>query len=146
MKRVVTGKTADGRDTIVEQGTMHPIAAMRGSGNEARLCWATSNRITLPHDGADPVAGAEMTMPAPGESRFVFVTFPPGSVTPMHATPTIDCVAVVAGELWLVMESGSECRLEVGDSIIQTGTRHAWANRSSQPCTIAAVMMGAERS
>ena len=146
MKRIVTGKAADGRDTIIAEGTVDPIAGMRGSGNETRLCWATSDRSRLPHEGADPVDGGQMTMPAPGESRFVFVTFPPGSVTPMHATPTIDCVAVVVGEIWLVMESGSECRLEVGDSIIQTGTRHAWANRSLQPCTIAAFMMGAERS
>jgi quercetin dioxygenase-like cupin family protein len=146
MKRIVTGKAAAGNDTIIAEGTVDPIAGMTGSGHETRLCWSTSDRSRLPHNGADPVAGGQMTMPAPGESRFVFVTFPPGSVTPMHATDTIDCVAVIAGEVWLVMESGSECRVVAGDSVIQTGTRHAWANRSSEPCTIAAFMMGAERS
>jgi quercetin dioxygenase-like cupin family protein len=146
MKRVVTGTGADGRDAIVERGVVQPISGMRDSANETRLCWATSDHIRLPHDGVDPAADREMTTPAPGETRFVFITFPPGSVTPIHATPTIDCVAVVSGDLWLVMEDGGECQLGVGDGVIQNGTRHAWANRSAKPCTIAAVMIGAERA
>ena len=146
MRRIVTGRGADGRDAVILQDRVNPIAGMPGSRNETRLHWSTSGRIVLPHDGADPVAKAkgEMSPPSPGDSRFLFVTFPPGSATPIHATPTSDYVVVVAGELWLVMENGDECRLAAGDSVVQNGTRHAWDNRSAEPCTIAAVMIGAE--
>ncbi len=146
MKRVITGPGPDGRDAILEQSVVHPIAGMAESKNQTRLCWATQGLVRLPHEGEDPVAGAAMTMPAPGDCRFVFVTFPPGSVTPLHATPTVDCVAVVSGEIWLVMEDGGESRLSAGDAVIQNGARHIWTNRSTEPCTIAAVMIGAQRS
>ena len=144
MRRIVTGRGMGGRDAILRQDGLEPIAGMPGSRNETRLCWSTNGRIVLPYDGGDPVAGGEMSPPSPGDSRFLFVTFPAGSVTPIHATPTSDYVVVVAGELWLVMENGEECRLAVGDSVVQNGTRHAWENRSAESCTIAAVMIGAE--
>lgn len=146
MKRVITGAGPDGRDAILEQSVVHPTAGMAGSKNQTRLCWATQGLVQLPHEGGDPVAGAEMTMPAPGDCRFVFVTFQPGSETPLHATPTVDCVAVVSGEIWLVMENGEESRLSAGDAVIQNGAKHMWANRSAEPSTIAAVMIGAQRS
>jgi len=144
MRRIVTGRGVDGRDAILRQDSLKPIAGMPGSRNETRLCWSTSGRIVLPHVGGDPVAKGEMVPPGPGDSRFLFVTFPAGSVTPIHATPTSDYVVVVAGELWLVMENGEESRLAAGDCVVQNGTRHAWDNRSAEPCTIAAVMIGAE--
>lgn len=143
MKRVVTGRGSDGRDTIMCENGVEPAAGMPGSASQTRLCWATPDGIVLPGDGTDPVAAAVMSMPAPGEARFVFVTFAPNSASPMHLTPTMDCVAIVSGELWLVMEDGSEARLAAGDAVVQNGTRHAWENRSGQPCTIAATMIGA---
>lgn len=145
MKRVVTGKGADGADAIVSIGTVDPAPGMGGS-SQTRLCWTTPADLTLPVDGADPVAGVAMSMPAPGEARFVFVTFAPNSASPMHVTQTVDCAVVVDGELWLVMEDGSEAWLTVGDAVVQNGTRHAWVNRSDKPCTLAATMIGAAPS
>lgn len=146
MKRVVTGVGADGRDTILWQDDVEPIAGMPGSSNETRLCWSSPARIALPSDGSDPVVERTMSMPNPGEARFLFLTFAPQSATPVHATPTLDYVTVVSGELWLVMEDGGECRLAAGDAVVQNGTRHAWENRSAVPCTIAATLIGAQIS
>lgn len=146
MKRIVTGRGEDGRDTVLIDDAVTGIAGMKGSTNETRLCWATPTHLHLPGDGTDPVENGVMSMPAPGEARFLFVTFAPGTSTPVHATPTIDFIAAVAGELWLVMEDGSESRLIAGDAVIQNGTRHAWENRSGLPCTIAATMIGAHMS
>lgn len=143
MKRVVTGRGSDGRDTITHESAVDPVAGMPGSTNQTRLCWAMPMAVTLPADGSDPVAAGIMSMPAPGEARFVLVTFAPNSASPVHVTPTVDCVAVVAGELWLVMEDGSEALIVAGDAVVQNGTLHAWQNRSDQPCTIAATMIGA---
>ncbi|ATE64592.1 cupin domain-containing protein [Rhizorhabdus dicambivorans] len=141
---MVTGRGADGRDAILQQGPIDPIAGMAGSANQTRLHWATSDPVTLPHDGTDPVAGAGMSMPAPGETLFLQLTLVPHSATPIHATPTLDYVAILSGELWLVMEDGGETRLTAGDTVVQNGTRHAWENRSAEPCTMMAVMVGAK--
>lgn len=145
MKRVVTGIGADGRDAILQESEISPVAGLPGSTNQTRLCWASPDQISLPFGAADPVTQL-MSMPGPGETRFIFVTFAPNSATPLHATPTLDYVAVVFGELWLVMEDGSECRIGVGDAVVQNGTRHIWENRSAEPCTIAATMIGASKS
>lgn len=64
----------------------------------------------------------------------------------MHTTDTIDYGIVVSGEIWLDLDDGQETLLRTGDCVIQNGTRHAWRNRSGQPCRMVFVMVGAERS
>lgn len=49
----------------------------------------------------------------------------------MHRTETIDYGVVLEGEVWLVLDDGSETRLGAGDVVVQRGTDHAWDNRSS---------------
>jgi len=63
----------------------------------------------------------------------------------MHTTDTIDYGVVVSGEIWLELDDGAEVHLEPGDCVVQNGTRHAWRNKGSEPCTMAAVMVGAKR-
>ena len=144
MKRVVTGSDAKGRDAILSSDVLEPIAGLSGSPNETRLCWSTASPIALPHEGGDPVAGVGMTIPKLGETRFMTVTIQPQSATPLHATPTLDYVTVVSGELWLVMANDDEVLLKCGDSVVQNGTLHIWANRSDLPAVIAAVMLGVD--
>ncbi len=143
MNRIVTGLGADGRGTIVRSDELVPVVAIAGSKNETRLCWATSGPLTLPYDGVDSRAQGSAMFPGPEETRFLFVTFAANSKSAMHATPTIDYVVVIAGELWLIMEDGQECKLVAGDGVVQNGTVHAWDNRSAQPCTIGVTMLGA---
>jgi quercetin dioxygenase-like cupin family protein len=59
-----------------------------------------------------------------------------------HATPSIDHVVILEGELWLELEEGPETLLRQGDVVIQNGTWHAWHNRSDQPAVIAAISLG----
>jgi mannose-6-phosphate isomerase-like protein (cupin superfamily) len=61
-----------------------------------------------------------------------------------HHTDTVDVVTVISGEVYAVMESG-ETLLKPGDSIVNTGTKHIWSNRTDEPCVIIATMMGAKR-
>jgi hypothetical protein len=35
---------------------------------------------------------------------------------------------------------------KAGDCVVRNGTRHAWHNRTSQPCTLMSVLVGARRS
>jgi mannose-6-phosphate isomerase-like protein (cupin superfamily) len=60
----------------------------------------------------------------------------------MHSTDTIDYAIVVSGEIWMEMDDGAEVHLKQGDVVIQNGTRHAWRQRSPEPCIMAFCMLG----
>jgi hypothetical protein len=60
----------------------------------------------------------------------------------MHRTRSIDYAIVLSGEIWAVMDQG-ETKMVAGDVLIQRGTNHAWANRSSAPCVVAFVLIDA---
>src|SRR5207248_3777813 len=63
----------------------------------------------------------------------------------MHTTDTIDYAVVLSGEITLELDDGATVHLRPGDCVVQQGTRHAWRNHTSQPCTIAFILVGAER-
>jgi mannose-6-phosphate isomerase-like protein (cupin superfamily) len=70
---------------------------------------------------------------------------PQGSAHPgMHTTDTVDYALVLSGEIYAVMDEG-ETLLRAGDILIQRGTSHAWANRSSAPCRIAFILIDGRR-
>ncbi|WP_021592760.1 cupin domain-containing protein [Actinomadura welshii] len=54
----------------------------------------------------------------------------------MHTTDSIDYVLVVAGEVTLELDDGEGTVLRAGDAVVQNGTRHAWRNHGTEPCTI----------
>jgi mannose-6-phosphate isomerase-like protein (cupin superfamily) len=60
----------------------------------------------------------------------------------MHATDSVDYLVVISGEMFMVMDEG-EILLRAGDCIVQRGTKHAWSNRGSMPCVMAAVLVSA---
>ncbi|KAJ5181732.1 hypothetical protein N7449_011879, partial [Penicillium cf. viridicatum] len=61
---------------------------------------------------------------------FNTTNFAPGTETVMHRTVSLDFVAVIEGEMELVLDSGETTRLKPGDSIIQRQTNHPWRNPS----------------
>jgi mannose-6-phosphate isomerase-like protein (cupin superfamily) len=58
----------------------------------------------------------------------------------MHRTRTVDYGIVLSGEVYLVLDK-QETLLKAGDVVIQRGTNHAWANRSSEPCKMAFILI-----
>ncbi len=86
--------------------------------------------------GVDPESAAEAARVSPGMAELF-------DEAGMHATPTLDYVIVVAGEVWLELDDG-ETRLRRGDVVVQVATRHAWSVRTSEPATIAVAMLGIE--
>jgi uncharacterized cupin superfamily protein len=60
----------------------------------------------------------------------------------MHVTDTIDYVAVVHGEITLVMDEGEQ-QLRAGDVVVDRGVPHAWENRGVGPAVIVAVLIDA---
>jgi hypothetical protein len=62
----------------------------------------------------------------------------------MHRTDTIDYAIVLEGEIVAILDE-TETVMKAGDILIQRGTAHAWANRSSRPARVAFVLIGAKR-
>jgi Cupin domain len=63
----------------------------------------------------------------------------------MHTTETIDYGIVLSGEIYLELDDKKEVHLKTGDCVVQNGTRHGWRNKSTEPCVMAFIMIGAER-
>jgi quercetin dioxygenase-like cupin family protein len=169
---VVTGEDANGKSVFVSDEMMTPI--VRRPGADMYRVWGGDAVPTLPVDGTRP--DTPLLFPPPGGYRFVFTTHPPQSVAQQpvseeqaasmqatveglgitdlfepehpgfHRTDTIDFVVVLSGQLWLQLDDGAEVQLNAGDCVVQNGTRHAWHNRSDEPCVIMAACVGAARS
>jgi mannose-6-phosphate isomerase-like protein (cupin superfamily) len=174
VRRVVTGKTSDGKSVFVSDEVIEPIRLPLMPGLEFRRVWGGDEPTALPTDGAQPEA--RTFFPPVGGYRFAFVTIPPeGSgalpedldvqqavaevneklpgmmehMEPdnpgMHTTATVDLDLVLTGEMDLELDDGVEVHLRPGDCVVQNGTRHAWHNRTSEPCTMLSILVGAER-
>jgi uncharacterized cupin superfamily protein len=63
----------------------------------------------------------------------------------MHTTETIDFEYVISGEVWLELDDGVEVHLCAGDTVVQNGTRLAWRNKTSEPCRMMTILVGAHR-
>ena len=172
-RRVVTGHTSDGTSVFASDEEVPPVTIRIVPGAAFHQLWGSDEPLTLPVDGSPPPA--ERYFPPVGGVRFLFFTVPPEPVgrpddldlaealreydaklpglraalesgtRGMHRTGTVDFGVVLHGEIVLELDDGAERQLGAGDTFVQHGTRHAWHNRSSEPCTIAVVVVGAER-
>lgn len=166
-RRVVAGVDADGGSTTVSDAdTTARVATEAFTINQV---WQMD---ALPPQVLDEDAtGPEISITPPGAGFiYLLTTFAPdsewdpetgyaealqssggggshvedGGIAGLHETDTVDIITVVSGEVYAVLEK-DEVLLKAGDSFVQRGTKHAWSNRSDQPCTIVAVMVGARR-
>ena len=175
VRRVVTGHTNDGKSVFVSDEEVEPIRLPLMAGLEFRRVWGGDDTTKLPTDGAQPSAStffppaagyrfAFVTLPPEGstaipedldlEAAVAEVNQKlPGMMEHMepdnpgmHTTDTVDLDLIVTGELDLELDDGAEVHLRPGDCVIQNGTRHAWHNRTSEPCTMLSILVGAKRA
>ncbi|KFA68139.1 hypothetical protein S40285_09078 [Stachybotrys chlorohalonatus IBT 40285] len=59
-----------------------------------------------------------------------YVDMPPGAISPMHRTVSLDYGVVLEGYVELILDSGETRILARGDVCIQRGTMHSWRNTS----------------
>src|SRR6516164_1627018 len=78
--------------------------------------------------------------PAPNGTKIRINELPPGVVSPMHRTQSVDYGIVLSGEVVLVLED-SETVLRAGDVVVQRGTNHRWENRSGQTARMAFILV-----
>lgn len=173
VRRVVTGHTPDGKAIVASDTKVDAITVDLTPGWEFLRLWGADEAVIFPDDGKPHPH--PMYFPPVGGFRFGLFTVPPESeIMPgdidfeavleemedklpgiighmqldnpgMHTTDTIDFEYVISGEVWLELDDGEEVHLRAGDTVIQNGTRHAWRNRSSEPCKMVVCLIGAHR-
>jgi mannose-6-phosphate isomerase-like protein (cupin superfamily) len=174
VRRVVTGHTSKGKAVFASDTVVDGITVAMAPGVEFHRLWCGDTPPTFPDAGA-PRPGHGYFPPL-GGFRFGLFTIPPSSVIApsgldmaaalaeaeaklpgmlavlekddpaMHRTDTIDYEYVVSGEVWLELDDGAEVHLRAGDTVVQNGTRHAWRNKSDEPCTMVVCLVGARRT
>lgn len=176
IRRVVTGHSAAGKAVFASDGPPPRLNHPPGVDDVGiAAVWATDHGMTAVPGSDDPTLAMTTYVPGPGGTRFLITVLPPGSgaagpspllqgATPapagfpglneamepdnpgMHTTDSIDYDIIMSGELWLELDDGATVHLKPGDIVIQTGTRHAWRNKGSEPCVMYSVLVGCPRA
>jgi mannose-6-phosphate isomerase-like protein (cupin superfamily) len=155
-RRVVTGHDQDGSAVFLSDGAPpHMFATPEGVG-VADLLWLNGPPRTA--DDGEDLEGAFDLEPPPGGCSVRILCFPPPPADApeanrwirvagedpdrpgMHATDTLDFMAVLDGEIVLDLDDG-EHHLNQGDCVIQRGNVHRWRVAGERPCTYAVVMI-----
>jgi quercetin dioxygenase-like cupin family protein len=141
-RRVVTGHDERGVSVFASDG---PVPVVRTAPDGALFCeiWGTT-AMPAPVAAAepDPTLDALNVPPAPNGTKIRINEFPPGVVSPMHRTQSVDYGIVLSGEVVLVLDD-SETVLRAGDVVVQRGTNHRWENRTGSTSRMAFILIDA---
>lgn len=144
-RRIVTGHDPAGVSVVLSDGPPPAERTLPDGAVFYELWSTTENPARLTAREADPgLLPLSIAPPANGTKVRVNV-FPPGLVSPMHRTRSVDYGIVLEGAVVLVLEN-SEVSLGPGDVVVQRGTNHRWENRSEQSARMAFVMIAGEFS
>lgn len=124
-RRVVTGLDGEGRSCILKDDAAQTVI------------WDVG-QLPADNSGTAEQGGLGFRFPQTG-AQFCYVDIPPGGGAPMHATDTIDFLAVMSGSITLVTQTG-ETLLRAGDVLVDRGIVHAWRNDGVETCRILSVM------
>lgn len=152
----MTGTDDAGRSCITADGIPRHIIKLEGyPGVEIQQLWFADDPTALDRSGIESSSPAEVFYPPRGGSRFMKITYPCGfgAADPdadenvfarllMHDTASVDYGVILAGELTLVMEDGSETILRSGDLVVQNGVRHGWRNVGGKPAVGLFILVG----
>jgi quercetin dioxygenase-like cupin family protein len=62
-----------------------------------------------------------------------------------HTSDTVDLIYIISGQIILDLDEGNAVTLKAGDTVVQSGTSHAWHNPFVETCKILFVLIGANR-
>jgi mannose-6-phosphate isomerase-like protein (cupin superfamily) len=172
IRRVVTGKDANGKAVVFQDGPATGTHRRAELGIANTLLWVTDctpANVSSEEDAATRKVGIA---PPPSGTIFRVVEFAPQKeitadyetrlqiiqglgLAPegpsrehprdpgMHRTRTIDYAVVLSGEIDMLLDD-SEVHLKTGDVLVQRGTNHAWVNRGDAPCQVIFVLVDAK--
>jgi quercetin dioxygenase-like cupin family protein len=134
VRQIVTGTDGDGRSCVVEELVNEPT----GTGISVRTVFETAGNPAPPRP---PGQGRPVDLNVPvGIARWLVVQWPPGLISHVHHTDTIDFDIVLEGSIDLILDDGPH-RLEVGDCAAVTGVDHGW-EAGPAGCTTAVLLLG----
>ncbi len=123
-RRVVTADAADGHAVVLVDGASPNARVLNGS-RITRL-WETGPlpvSLAVTKD-VGVTAGNAYREGFTGTSLYV-ADIPPGLRIDLHRQDSLDYIAVLTGEVDLLMEKGP-LRLHQGDVLVQAGNLHGW--------------------
>jgi quercetin dioxygenase-like cupin family protein len=139
-RRVVTGHDQRGVSVLADDGPV-PVVRTAPDGALFYEVWAT-DAMPAPIGATepDPTPRALTVPPGPNGTKIRINEFPPGVVSPVHRTQSVDYGIVLDGEVVLVLDE-SETTLRAGDVAVQRGTSHRWENRTGQTARMAFILI-----
>jgi quercetin dioxygenase-like cupin family protein len=140
-RRVVTGHDAEGRSVVISDGQAPRSHAIPGATFHELWSTAETPVALTAAEAIDPTSRPLVTPPDPNGTLIRVVDLEPRSRSPMHRTESVDYGIVLAGEVTLVLDDGSETRLGPGDVVVQRGTDHAWVNDTDEGSRMAFVLV-----
>lgn len=138
IRRVVTGLDDQGRSCVLIDGEVPRVTPV------ANLVWRNA-AIPADNSGNADAGGAyAMEQLHDGGVNFILTEMPPGQSGEafMHATDTIDYLAVMNGEITMVLETG-DVVLRAGDLIVDRGVVHGWRNDGADTAVMVSVTVPA---
>ncbi|MBI1238717.1 MAG: cupin domain-containing protein [Alphaproteobacteria bacterium] len=171
-RRIVTGHDLAGKSIVRSDEEVPATTLIQAPGFAAYELWSEKGERRVQHASGTP--GAPRFFPEEDEVIARFCVFPPEAAGApdidiaaaaadterrypgmlshfdpeapgMHATDSVDFGFVIEGELDLELDSGDTVHLTRGCCVVQTGTWHAWRNRSGKPAVMAFILLGAKR-
>jgi quercetin dioxygenase-like cupin family protein len=139
-RRVVTGHDERGVSVFALDG---PVSVARTAPDGAYFyeIWSTDAKPPPVEAAAsDPTLTALTVPPGPNGTKIRINEFPPGAVSPMHRTQSVDYGIVLSGEVVLVLDD-TETVLRAGDVVVQRGTSHRWENRTPDTARMAFILV-----
>ena len=141
-RRVVTGHDGKGVSVFLEDGPP-PVVRNAPDGAAFHEIWNTAAMpAPIAAAEADPTQRSLTVPPDPNGTKIRINVFPPGVISPMHRTATVDYGIVLEGEVVLVLDA-AETVLHPGDVVIQRGTMHRWENRADTVARMAFILVDA---
>ena len=139
-RRVVTGHDPAGKSVFLADGAP-PVVRTAPDGAAFHELWSTpAMPAPIGPTEPEPTERSLTVPPDPNGTKIRINEFPPGAVSPMHRTQTVDYGIVIEGEMVLVLDD-SETVLRAGDVVVQRGTNHRWENRSGTTARVAFILI-----
>lgn len=141
IRRIVTDHDSEGRAIVSMDEVMTNVHKLR-SGNIQTLIWMTDDTPADIEGDEDPAAREIDIEPPARGSVFRILELAPGKEAYMHRTDTIDYAICMSGECDMLLDDDAEVHMSAGDVMVQRATWHGWANRGTEPCQIAFILIG----
>ena len=147
VRRIVTTEGEDGKSLILADGPSPNVVELNGSRIE-RFWETQAMPVSIPVDeDLGAAAGNAYREGFVGSSLYI-ADIPPGSGLediPLHKQDSLDYIALLAGEIDLVLDNGETLAMKPGDVLVQAGNAHSWVNRGKVSARLLCVVLTGER-